>query len=235
MIKPADKQVKYAKSIILEQDALYHSRMAPKYDQIASSQGGLAPFTVSDSHARLGTLEEDLGMEGTDYNLAMSILFVGYLLMQLPSNLLLTRVRPSLFLGTPMAIWYELILMRPASFMGCDFRLPGSHVVIFWAHCNTILSWICRSTLFPRCCYANLSHRIAWFYSGSSLANAFGGLIGAGVLGNLDGALGIAGWRWFFIIEGVITVGTSILAGVFLPNYPTSTSWLDDQEPAYAQ
>jgi len=47
-------------------------------------------------------------MEGTDYNLATSILFVGYLLMQLPSNLLLTRIRPSRFLGIAMAIWYHL-------------------------------------------------------------------------------------------------------------------------------
>jgi hypothetical protein len=62
------------------------------------------------SQARLGTLEEDLGMEGTDYNLATSILFVGYLLMQLPSNLLLTRVRPSLFLGIAMALWYDCAL-----------------------------------------------------------------------------------------------------------------------------
>lgn len=62
------------------------------------------------SQARLGTLEEDLGMEGTDYNLATSILFVGYLLMQLPSNLLLTRVQPSLFLGIAMAIWYDRAL-----------------------------------------------------------------------------------------------------------------------------
>lgn len=46
-------------------------------------------------------------MEGTDYNLATSILFVGYLLMQLPSNLLLTRIRPSRFLGIAMAIWYH--------------------------------------------------------------------------------------------------------------------------------
>ena len=45
-------------------------------------------------------------MKGTDYNLATSILFVGYLLMQLPSNLLLTRIRPSRFLGLAMAIWY---------------------------------------------------------------------------------------------------------------------------------
>jgi len=39
-----------------------------------------------------------------------------------------------------------------------------------------------------------LTHRIAWFYAGSSLVNAFGGLIGAEVFGNLNGAHGIAGW-----------------------------------------
>jgi MFS family permease len=39
-----------------------------------------------------------------------------------------------------------------------------------------------------------LAYRIAWFYSGSSLASAFGGLLGAGVLGNMDGAHGISGW-----------------------------------------
>lgn len=66
-----------------------------------------------------------------------------------------------------------------------------------------------RSSWYTR---QELSHRIAWFYAGSSLANAFGGLIGAGVLGNLNGAHGIAGWRWLFIIEGCITVGVSVIA-----------------------
>lgn len=57
------------------------------------------------SQARLSTLEEDLGMKGTDFNLATSILFVGYLLMQLPSNMLITKTRPSIYLGCAMAIW----------------------------------------------------------------------------------------------------------------------------------
>ena len=55
--------------------------------------------------ARLGTLEADLNMTGTDFNLAISILFVGYLTMQLPSNLLITRIRPSLYLGITMIVW----------------------------------------------------------------------------------------------------------------------------------
>jgi MFS transporter, ACS family, DAL5 transporter family protein len=57
------------------------------------------------AQARQGTLEEDLGMESTDFNLATSIFFVGYLLMQLPSNMLITRVRPSLYLGAACAMW----------------------------------------------------------------------------------------------------------------------------------
>ena len=57
--------------------------------------------------ARLGTLEVDLGMdpESTQFNLAISILFVGYLTMQLPSNLLLSRLRPSIYLGSVMVLW----------------------------------------------------------------------------------------------------------------------------------
>ena len=57
------------------------------------------------SQARLGTLEKDLGMHSTDFNLATSILFVGYILMQLPSNLIITRVKPSRYIGTVMFIW----------------------------------------------------------------------------------------------------------------------------------
>ena len=57
------------------------------------------------AQARLGGLEDDLGMEGTDFNLATSIFFVGYLLMQLPSNLLITRLKPSIYLGSAVAVW----------------------------------------------------------------------------------------------------------------------------------
>lgn len=57
------------------------------------------------AQARQGSLEADLGMKGTDFNLATSILFVGYLLMQLPSNVLITRVKPSIYLATAMCCW----------------------------------------------------------------------------------------------------------------------------------
>ncbi|KAH1701629.1 hypothetical protein KXV70_007606 [Aspergillus fumigatus] len=183
------------------------------------------------SQARLGTLEKDLGMTGTDFNLATSILFVGYLLMQLPSNLLLTRVKPSWLLGGAMAIWGIISAAQAGttSFTGlvlARFFLGFVEAPFFPGAIMLMSSWYTRQ---------ELSHRIAWFYAGSSLANAFGGLIGAGVLGNLDGAHGIAGWRWLFIIEGSITVGISLFSAISLPNYPATTSWLDETEQAYAQ
>lgn len=183
------------------------------------------------SQARLGTLEEDLGMKGTDFNLATSILFVGYLLMQLPSNLLLTKVQPSVFLGLAMAIWGAISACQAAvtSFAGlvvARFFLGFVEAPFFPGAVMLMSSWYTRQ---------ELSHRIAWFYAGSSLANAFGGLIGAGVLGNLNGTHGIAGWRWLFIIEGTITFGVSVISIFLLPNYPTTTKWLDEEEQAYAQ
>ncbi|KAI0876511.1 allantoate permease [Hypoxylon argillaceum] len=183
------------------------------------------------AQARLGTLEQDLGMKGTDFNLATSILFVGYLLMQLPSNLLLTRVRPSVYLGMAMTIWGVISTAQAATrsfggLLAARFFLGFAEAPFFPGAIFLMSSWYTRG---------ELAYRIAWFYSGSSLSNAFGGLIGAGVLSNLSGAHGIAGWRWLFIIEGIITIGVAIVAAFVLPNYPSNTNWLTPEEQAYAQ
>ncbi|KAJ8104352.1 major facilitator superfamily domain-containing protein [Lipomyces tetrasporus] len=183
------------------------------------------------SQARVGTLEEDLGMKGTDFNLATSILFVGYLLMQLPSNLLLTRVRPSIYLGAATCIWGVVSCSQAAvkSFGGlvaCRFMLGIVEAPFFPGAIMMMSSWYTRG---------ELAYRIAWFYSGNAMANMFGGLIGAGVLGNLNGVHGIAGWRWLFIIEGAATIGMAMLSMVLLPNFPASSKWLSDEERAFAQ
>ncbi|KAI1097953.1 putative MFS transporter [Jackrogersella minutella] len=183
------------------------------------------------AQARLGTLEDDLGMTGTDFNLATSVLFVGYLLMQLPSNLLLTRVRPSIYLGVAMTIWGAISAAQAAtrtfgSLVACRFFLGFAEAPFFPGAIFLMSSWYTRS---------ELAFRIAIFYCGHSIANAFGGLLGAGVLANMSGAHGISGWRWLFIIEGSITIGSAICSAFILPNYPATTKWLSAEERAYAQ
>lgn len=185
------------------------------------------------AQARLGGLEVDLGMnpESTQFNLVTSILFVGYLLMQLPSNLLLTRLRPSLYLGTVMAIWGAISAAQSSvqsfgGLVGTRFVLGFAEAPFFAGAIFLMSSWYTR---------AELSVRIAWFYSGSSLANMFGGLIAAGVLNDLEGAHGIQGWRWLFIIEGTITIGVALIAIFVLPDFPATTRWLSEDERLYAQ
>lgn len=50
-------------------------------------------------NAKLNSLDEDLGLQGTEYNTLISILFVGYIAGQIPSNMILNRVRPSWYMG----------------------------------------------------------------------------------------------------------------------------------------
>jgi len=148
------------------------------------------------AQARQGTLENDLGMSGDDFNLATSIFFVGYLLMQLPSNLIITRVRPSIYLGCAMTLWGVVSTCNAAthsfgSLVVVRFFLGFVEAPFFPGAIFLMSSWYTR---------AELTRRIAWFYSGNALANMFGGLLGATILGSLDGAHGLAGWRWLFII-----------------------------------
>lgn len=57
------------------------------------------------AQARLNTLDEDLNLTGADFSTAVSVLTVGYMLAQVPSNMLLTRVRPSMYIPATAIVW----------------------------------------------------------------------------------------------------------------------------------
>jgi MFS family permease len=62
-------------------------------------------YRTNIAQARLNTFEKDLGMSGDDYNNAVAVLTIGYMLAQLPSNMLLTRVRPGIYLPVAAVVW----------------------------------------------------------------------------------------------------------------------------------
>ncbi|PHH72595.1 hypothetical protein CDD82_5903 [Ophiocordyceps australis] len=182
------------------------------------------------SQARQGSLEQDLAMSGTDFNLATSIFFVGYLIMQLPSNLIITRVRPSLYLATAVLLWGLVSTCNAAArnfhhLVAIRFFLGFVEAPFFPGAVFLMSSWYTR---------AELTRRIAWFYCGNTMASMFGGLVAYGILKNLSGVGGIAGWRWLFIVEGSATIGVAIVSAFFLPDYPTTTRWLNSEERAFA-
>ncbi|KAJ4359377.1 hypothetical protein N0V95_002207 [Ascochyta clinopodiicola] len=76
--------------------------------------------------------------------------------------------------------------------------------------------------------------RAALFYSGSQLGNAFGGLLAIALL-KLDGKHGLEGWRWLFLVEGVVTIGLAIAFAFVLPNSPADMKSLTEIELAWVR
>ena len=83
-----------------------------------------------------------------------------------------------------------------------------------------LTTWYCRW---------ELQTRMAIFYSAASLAGSFSGLL-AFALQNLDGVGGLSGWRWIFIIEGIVTVVAGAVMPFVMPDSPQSASFLTPEE-----
>jgi MFS family permease len=183
--------------------------------------------------ARLAGLEDDLHLDanGIQFQTAVSILFVGYLLMQIPSNLFLNKIgKPAIYLPTCMIVWGII----SAATAACQ-SAGGLYAVRFF------LGFV-EAAYFPGCLYylscwyrrSELGFRTAVLYSGALISGAFSGLISAGVKHGMDGARGLRAWRWLFIIEGAATVVVAFSCYFILPNFPRTTSWLTEEERALA-
>lgn len=176
--------------------------------------------------ARLNDLEEDLNLSSTQYQTCVSILFVGYLLGQIPSNMFLTRTRPSRYMGCAMMLWAIVSALTAVS---KDFT--GLLMTRFFLG-------ITEAPYYPGAVYLlsifytrkEVATRIAILYTGNILATAFAGLIAAGIFHGMDGAGGISGWRWLFILQGAVTFVIAIFGYFMLPDFPHDTKWLTPDE-----
>ncbi|KAK3309149.1 major facilitator superfamily domain-containing protein [Chaetomium strumarium] len=181
--------------------------------------------------ARLAGLERDLHLSSTEFQTAVSILFVGYLLMQIPSNLFLNKFgKPAIYLPGCMIIW------------GIISALTAVCSNVSGLLANRFFLGIVEAAYFPGCLYylscwytrKELGFRTAVLYSGALISGAFSGLISAGVTYGMDGTRGLGAWRWLFIIEGAATVAIAMCCGFVLPNFPRTTKWLTEEEKTLA-
>ncbi|BFZ64862.1 hypothetical protein YB2330_006015 [Saitoella coloradoensis] len=183
------------------------------------------------AQARLQGLERDTGLVGKEYNTVISILYAGYILCQVPSNLFLSKSKPSVFLPACMIVWAIVSGATAAT-----HNYAGLVVVRFFLG-------IVEAPFFPGALYLlsswytprELGQRTALLYSGSLLSGAFGGLISAGILKGMQGAGGLDAWRWLFIIEGLMTIVVAVVAIFILPDFPATTKWLTEEERIIAQ
>ncbi|KAI1340167.1 nicotinamide mononucleotide permease [Xylariaceae sp. FL0016] len=181
--------------------------------------------------AKLAGIDEDLNLSAVQYQTAVSILFVGYILMQVPSNLIVGKITwPGIYICAGMATWGMV-----SALMSIVQNYTGLLI-------TRIFIGVVEAIFFPGALYflslfynrKQFALRAAILYSGSQLGNAFGGLFAIGVL-QLDGHHGWHGWRWLFLIEGVLTTGLAIIFAFILPNSNKKIRGLSKMECEFVQ
>jgi MFS family permease len=177
-------------------------------------------------NAKIAGMAADLKLDDQRYAWALSIFFFGYLMMEVPSNMILSRSRPSLFLPGIMLVWGALSAAMAS--------VPNySSLLAFRFILGCIESGFFPGVLFLLSCWykpAEIGKRFAFFYSAAVLSGAFGGLLAGAITGGLHNAHGIAGWRWLFIIEGVATAGVAMIAPFILLDFPATSPVLTIEE-----
>ena len=180
---------------------------------------------IIDFERRLYGLEEDLGLSGNQYQIISSVLFVTYVTFEIPSNLVLKRIRPSRWIAFLTIAWGII-----ATCMGLTQNFAGM------VTCRVLLG-VFEAGLFPGLTiYLTLFYtrhelalRVGYLFVSAALAGACGGLL-AYAIGHMDGVADLRGWRWILILEGLPTVITGIFCWLTMSDDPDHCTFLIPEE-----
>lgn len=169
-------------------------------------------------------------MTANDYAITLTIFSLAYAIFEVPSNWVMKHyVRPSVWLAFLLGCWGVVTI----GFAGV--RNYGTVLAL------RLLIGVFEAGFFPGIVYLitiwyrhdQRALRIALVIAFCNLAGAFGGAIAFGI-GNVNGAKGLQGFRWLFIIEGLITVISVLPVLIFLPDYPARARFLSKEDKQLA-
>lgn len=177
-------------------------------------------------------MKEDLGLYGNQLNYMQTCWTVGYVIGEIPSNIILTRVRPSIWIPTMELTWAVLTF--------CLCRAKNAETI----YALRFLIGLAESTFYPGMQYIigswyrkeELAKRSCIFHTSGAIATMFSGYLMSGVY-RLDGKGGFRGWQWLFIVDGIISIPIAIMGFFFLPDLPEISKpfYLTKEEVKFAQ
>ncbi|KAK0438096.1 MFS general substrate transporter [Armillaria borealis] len=180
---------------------------------------------TSIGNAKLYHLEADLHITDSQYLLALTVFFFSYALFEVPSNVFLKRLRPSLWLSSLMLLWGIMMTVQGlvhnyGGLLGMRWML-GMFEACLYPGVNFYLSCWYKRTEFGL--------RAAFFFSAATVSGAFGGLLAAAI-SNMDGVGGKPAWAWIFILEGLLTVVAALASYWIIQDFPDTAKFLSEAE-----
>ncbi|EMD39264.1 hypothetical protein CERSUDRAFT_82011 [Gelatoporia subvermispora B] len=176
-------------------------------------------------NAKLYNMEADLHIDDTQYNLALTIFFFSYAIFEVPSNVFLKRLRPSIWLSASMLLWGIMMTVQGlvhnyGGLLGMRWMLGMFEAGLFPGVNYYLSCWYKRS---------EFGLRAAIFFSAATVSGAFGGLLAAAI-SNMDGIAGKPAWAWIFIIEGLATVVAGAVSFWIIQDFPDNAKFLTEPE-----
>jgi ACS family tartrate transporter-like MFS transporter len=174
------------------------------------------------------TMNKELNFSPTVFSWGAGIFFIGYFIFEVPSNLALEKFGASRWIARIMVTWGIIsalmaIVSGVWSFYGIRFLLGVAEAGFFPGIILYLTYW------YPA------KYR-ARFLAAFAIAVPVSTVIGApisGLLLGLDGAMGLKGWQWLFVIEGVPSVVLGIVTWFYLTDRPAKADWLTPEQKAW--
>jgi MFS family permease len=171
------------------------------------------------------TMNQDIGLTATQFGLGAGILFVGYCFCEIPSSLLQYRVGARAWLSRIMITWglasAAMVFVTGAkSWYVLRFALGAAEAGYFPGVAYFFSLW------FPS---QYRGRMLAWLLVAIPASSILGGPL-SGLLLAMDGTLGLAGWKWLFLVEGMPAVLIGLCLPWILSDSPREANWLTPQE-----
>lgn len=173
-------------------------------------------------------LKQDLGFTDAMYGLGAGVFYIGYVLFEVPSNLLLARygarktfVRIMLLWGTASVAM--MFVASPNQFYLLRFLLGVFEAGFFPGIVLYLTYW------FPPRRRASV---MSIFFAGVMVAGVLGGLVSGWIMRDMAGVLGMKGWQWMFVIEGAPALVLAVVGHFWLQDHPRDVAWLSAAEKA---
>lgn len=173
-------------------------------------------------------MSEAIGLTEAMYGFGAGIFFIGYAFVEIPSNMILHRVGPRLWLSRIMIVWglisaTTMFVQTPVQFYVIRFVL-GIAEAGFYPGALLFMTYWFPSRL--------RGQAIAVMILGSSLASMIGSPLSGAIMTYMNGLGGLAGWQWVFVIEGLPSTLLGIVLLIRLRNGPADAAWLTAEEKA---